>query len=332
MQKIIGLWLTHGLGDVAMSIPVINDVADNKKNIVHVYVMSELVVSFVEKILKRDNVLCFSIKNNATFKVLLFNKYDEFYFIHGEKKIKHLALYLFVRSKVKVIPITENYIFDYIFTKKVYSDEVEHKVNYYRRYVGLPVIHEYSEKFRRDKKSKNYFSIVIAPGSYEKETHKRWPSILWAKLIDEIYHNYEDEIKISIIGSVAENYLIMDIVNNAQTKDKIYIDQVKTIEDTLSSLSESDLVISVCNAMSHIASILKIPVLGIYGPTNPEYTGVFSSNCRIVKSEIDCAPCYSSKNTSGCGDNICMSSIAYENVYNVFSRYYADLNEKCGYK
>jgi ADP-heptose:LPS heptosyltransferase len=324
----IGLWLTHGLGDVAMSITVIDELVNNCLNEVYVFVMSDLVADFIKKIIKNNNILCFSINDKTSISKILFKKYDEFYFIHGEKKIKHIALYFFVRSKVKVIPVTGNYIFDHIFNKKVNNDGLEHKVNYYRRYVGLPVISEYPKKFGREKKIKKYFSIVIAPGSYEKENHKRWPSILWAKLIDEIYRNYEDEIKISIIGSVAENYLIMDIVNNVLTKDKIYIDQVKIIEDTLISLSESDLVISVCNAMSHIASILTIPVLGIYGPTKPEYTGVFSSNCRIVKSEMDCAPCYSSKNTSGCGDNICMSTITYENVYNVFCSYYTDLKKR----
>ncbi len=61
----------------------------------------------------------------------------------------------------------------------------------------------------------------------------------------------------------------------------------------------------------HIASILDIPVVGIYGPKDPEIYGPYNGKAIVIKKDVPCSPCR--KRT--CGDPICMSSILPEDVF-----------------
>jgi ADP-heptose:LPS heptosyltransferase len=61
----------------------------------------------------------------------------------------------------------------------------------------------------------------------------------------------------------------------------------------------------------HIASTLNIPVVGIYGPKDPEIYGPYNGKAIVIKKDVPCSPCR--KRT--CGDPICMSSILPEDVF-----------------
>ncbi len=60
----------------------------------------------------------------------------------------------------------------------------------------------------------------------------------------------------------------------------------------------------------HIADALGIPVVGIYGPSNPLRNGPISKNSKVVFNELSCSFCYKRK----CKNVKCMESIDVESV------------------
>ncbi|MQY60265.1 lipopolysaccharide heptosyltransferase II, partial [bacterium] len=62
----------------------------------------------------------------------------------------------------------------------------------------------------------------------------------------------------------------------------------------------------------HIANALKIPVIAIFGPTNPSFTGPFQQPAAVIKKDVPCWPC----SYRECPfDHRCMISIDPEEVF-----------------
>jgi ADP-heptose:LPS heptosyltransferase len=61
----------------------------------------------------------------------------------------------------------------------------------------------------------------------------------------------------------------------------------------------------------HIAAACGIPVVAIFGPTNPARTGPYGKKNRILQTYLPCAPCYRKK----CKDLKCMKGISVEQVF-----------------
>jgi ADP-heptose:LPS heptosyltransferase len=331
-KNIIGLWMTHGLGDVVMSIPVICHLANNKNNDIYVFVQTSLVKSLIVELISFKNVYCFVIEKKISFILkVAFTKYSEFYFIHSEDKLKYMILYLAVHSKKKVVCRFDCCFLGKIFRGGIVRKVNEHKVNYFGRYVDMQKLNEYPEVFSVNTSSyKDDYSVVLAPGCSESLKHKRWPEEYWSTLVDMLCA-YKD-VTIYIVGSYDEQELIDKII-----KDKILSLQLNkvvllSIKQTIELIKRTDLVIAVCNGTSHIASLLSVPVIGLYGPTDPQYTGVFSKNSVIIKSDTDCSPCFTSNNITGCLDINCMKSIPPLRVYSEFLKYYYNFSTKSNFK
>jgi ADP-heptose:LPS heptosyltransferase len=61
----------------------------------------------------------------------------------------------------------------------------------------------------------------------------------------------------------------------------------------------------------HIAAGFHVPVVAIFGPTSPVRTGPYGKGHIIIKSDLECAPCFRKK----CSDLKCMRGITVEQVY-----------------
>ena len=73
----------------------------------------------------------------------------------------------------------------------------------------------------------------------------------------------------------------------------------------------SKLFISNDSGSMHIADILGVPLIAIFGSTNPDWTGPTGNNSTVLKSEVSCSPCYK----KDCKlDFICLNKIQPEHV------------------
>lgn len=61
----------------------------------------------------------------------------------------------------------------------------------------------------------------------------------------------------------------------------------------------------------HMASLLGIPQVAIFGPKDPEIYGPYNDRSNVVWKDVDCCPC--TKRT--CNDPICITAITPEEVF-----------------
>lgn len=93
------------------------------------------------------------------------------------------------------------------------------------------------------------------------------------------------------------------------------------IPELVAFLRGCDLFIGGDSGPLHLASALDVPVLGLYGPSDPVRNGPFPGSWRVVTASPPCGPCYKRK----CERPSCMDSISVEQVWSALTPMVHDL-------
>jgi lipopolysaccharide heptosyltransferase I len=76
-------------------------------------------------------------------------------------------------------------------------------------------------------------------------------------------------------------------------------------------IARSDAFIGGDSGPLHLASALGVPVVGIYGPSDPSRNGPFAGRSRVVRYTGECAGCYKRR----CASRECMDRVSVEEVW-----------------
>lgn len=149
--------------------------------------------------------------------------------------------------------------------------------------------------------------IAIHPGTSQKTRYKRWESEQYARLGDRLIR----ELGATLIFTWGPSEL--DWVKGIQKRMKEpSLLGPHTI--SLTQLGEvyrhCDLYIGGDTGPMHIASLMGIPVVVIYGPTDPVLNEPFGPH-KKVRKEVGCNPC---RNRS-CKELTCLNEITVEDVF-----------------
>jgi lipopolysaccharide heptosyltransferase I len=85
-----------------------------------------------------------------------------------------------------------------------------------------------------------------------------------------------------------------------------------TLREMIPYLERARLFVSGDTGPMHLASARGVPVVGIFGPTDPARNGPFGGRDEIVYKAVPCAPCYK-HHCPGYG-NVCMTTIELDDV------------------
>ncbi len=118
---------------------------------------------------------------------------------------------------------------------------------------------------------------------------KRWPSRSFARLADRLKERYECEIL--LFGSRDED-IIKKRIETSMEHGCRSIHQMD-IRTTAALIGNCSLFISNDSGLMHIAAAAGVETVGIFGPTDPVRTAPYGSNGLVVRSGIDCSPCFS---------------------------------------
>ena len=178
-------------------------------------------------------------------------------------------------------------------------------------YVGLMNVN----KTRSDLNLTEKF-VVISPGASERRLMKTWQKEKFAKLMLLLKEKYE--LSFIVVGGMdnqAYNREIIRIVeNNNCGKDIDILDLTGKIDlaSLCSVIKRASLFIGIDSGVMHMASSLDIPVVGLFGPTDPYYVGPQNDRSIVVREEsMECVPCY----LKNCKHRDCMTNL---DVYKVF--------------
>lgn len=200
----------------------------------------------------------------------------------------------------------------------------QHKVHYYLRFadpsgperpdavdirldVADTYLHRAKGLFPGRKPTQTW--IGLSPGSGPAESHKRWPissyQSLAARLLDR-----DGEFRIAVFGSPAERDLVGELIGELRGEPSRVVGVVQDdIMVTAAAYRLCACIVSGCSGAAHLAAAVGTTVVGLYGPTNPSFTGPYAKNRRIVRAGLHCSPCYRVGFSQGCGDPVCLSGL-----------------------
>lgn len=143
---------------------------------------------------------------------------------------------------------------------------------------------------------------------------KQWTPEGYAGLIKKLLN----ENNVLLLGSEGDrefNYSILDSIDKRLRK--YFIPQSMRINSAIISIS--DLFIGCDSVGLQIAGITGTPAIGLFGPTNPDFSAPDSENVRIIYNELSCsAPADSQYCTRNAGKTCmtldCMKSIECETI------------------
>jgi ADP-heptose:LPS heptosyltransferase len=157
--------------------------------------------------------------------------------------------------------------------------------------------------------------IVFAPGSGTVESHKRWPSGKFAEL-GRMVLDLPMDIGVILFGSAQEENLLREILEEIDCKaDRCVVVTERDIGNALAVLRRCTCMVAGCSGAAHMAASVGIPIVGIFGPTNPGFTGPFTRKLRVVRRGLACSPCYRKDFIQGCGNPVCMTEVDTGDVF-----------------
>jgi heptosyltransferase II len=65
-----------------------------------------------------------------------------------------------------------------------------------------------------------------------------------------------------------------------------------TMDELIAELSECALLLTNDTGTMHLATILAVPVVAVFGSTEPRLTGPLGSAARIFRHQVECSPCF----------------------------------------
>ncbi len=164
----------------------------------------------------------------------------------------------------------------------------------------MPLIKE-SDKLKKLKEYVEDYAVIV-PGARWKT--KKWPPNRFGELASIL------DIKTLIVGSTSD-IGISKLIENESNGKALSIAGDTNIKELISIIRNARYVISNDSGPMHIAAAFGTPVVAIFGPTNPVRTGPYGRNHIIVKSDIECTPCYK----KNCKSVKCMDDVSVEKVY-----------------
>ncbi len=168
--------------------------------------------------------------------------------------------------------------------KKIFylvSYEFDFKNNKQEIFLNLKQEKEILSKFNFDKK---FFKIIISP-FVQYGPAKMWDIKNVEILIKSLIKRFK-KVKIYIIGTEEDkkykilNDNIIDLRGQTSLKEIIYL------------IKNTNFFIGNDSGIMHIADAFNIPSIIIFGSTSPLWTGPVSQNLKIIKSNVNCSPCF----------------------------------------
>ena len=165
-------------------------------------------------------------------------------------------------------------------------------------------------------KEKEY--IVIVP-SARWET-KRWPAGNFSRLISKL------PIQCVIAGSSADKDVAQEVIDSSGSSI-INLCGRTNLKELTALIAGAKAVVSNDSGPMHIAAALGVPVIALFGPTDPYKTGPYGwseiraeqekKNLRVIRASIPCSPCFKKK----CKDLLCMDGISVGAVLKELEEY-----------
>ncbi len=159
-------------------------------------------------------------------------------------------------------------------------------------------------------KEKEY-AVIVPSARWET---KKWPAENFSRLISKL------RIQCVLAGSSADKDVAQEVVDSS-SGSIINLYGKTNLKELVALIAGAKAVVSNDSGPMHIAAALGVPVIALFGPTDPVKTGPYgwqvNKNLKVIRTLISCSPCFKKK----CKDPLCMKNIRVEQVFEGMKEY-----------
>ncbi len=139
---------------------------------------------------------------------------------------------------------------------------------------------------------------------------KAWPAERFAALGDALVG---EGLQVVLIGSGNERRVADEVMRVAQ-QTFVSLVGITSLRDLAALMKHCSVFVGNDAGPMHMANALNVPVVALFGPTNPEIWGPSGPAVKVIYKGLDCRECFH----PGCfrGEMSCMRQISLEEVIN----------------
>ncbi len=149
--------------------------------------------------------------------------------------------------------------------------------------------------------------IAINPGAAYGSA-KRWLPDRFAAVADRLAEEYG--VQVVLTGGPGEKEIGADI-EQAMSCPAVNLIGRTSVRELMAVLARCRLMVTNDSGPMHVAAAFGVPIAAVFGPTDHRTTSPLSESCRIIRKDVDCAPCMLRQCPT---DHRCMSGIFAEDV------------------
>ena len=135
--------------------------------------------------------------------------------------------------------------------------------------------------------------VGLHPGTsaFKEHVNRRWPAGRFSELIGAIV-NISPSARFLVFGG-PEEACLKNEVKEGSPNGVVHAVDMPGIRQTASLMKRCGLFISNDSGLMHLAAALKVPTVGIFGPTNPKWVAPWGGRSKVVRNlRPGCEPCF----------------------------------------
>lgn len=130
--------------------------------------------------------------------------------------------------------------------------------------------------------------VGINPGSSLRWPTKQWPVENFAKLCDELARR---NVRVVVTGSPEDEPVIRELLKRTRHQPINAVGKT-TITELAALIGRCQVFISSDSAPMHVAAGMNVPLIALFGPTDPNRHLVPPAHYQVFWKEVHCSPCY----------------------------------------
>lgn len=151
--------------------------------------------------------------------------------------------------------------------------------------------------------------VVLNPGA-NYGSAKCWPAEKYAELAAMIHRRYDARVVASL--SPKERWIADQLAAAATTPIDIFVDPPLGLGPLKALVRRSDLLVTNDTGPRHFAAAFGVPVVTIFGSSDPAWTETWFEGERIIMLNLDCQPCM--ERVCPLGHHNCMKQLTADMV------------------
>jgi heptosyltransferase-2 len=132
------------------------------------------------------------------------------------------------------------------------------------------------------------FRVALAPGAAYGSA-KCWPAACYAALADRLIADFDADV--ILFGTVLER-VVAERISAAMRHRPVMLAGETSIGDLPELLAACQLFIGNDSGAMHVAAAVGLPVVGIFGSTDPAGTAPVTPRFTLVRHPVSCSPCF----------------------------------------